>query len=102
MAWTIQAKPNPLTGLYVVMDEYGRMVCQASKENAALIVRAAPHIVITVSGGVAEVDEDASTGDYTYEVRDFDNCEKCGGVDCDGGHRAQEVHGELTGENQTS
>ena len=59
--------------------------------------RKQPHATIHVRGGIVQEVEGKG---FTYEVRDYDNCSKCGGVDCEGGHKALEVHGELTGENQ--
>jgi len=48
-------------------------------------------VVVTVRGGVVE-DVETPAG-VTYEVRDYDNCEKCGGVECSGGWRRVEAHG---------
>jgi len=109
-----KTKPTPLSLLQAAEAAEHWLTEEAASENpgatkpcdiirvlrAAIRAHKPPHIVITVLGGVAEVVEEKSTGKYTYELRDYDNCSECGGVDCEGGHKAVEVHGHLTGENQ--
>ena len=55
-------------------------------------------VYIDVRGGVVQ-DTTAPRG-VVVIVRDWDNCDVCGGVDCNGGHDAEKVHGRKTGENQ--
>lgn len=52
-----------------------------------------PTVTVDVKGGVA--DYKASPG-VRVILRDWDNCSKCGGVDCFGGNEALTVHGEET------
>ena len=70
----------------------------ARQLREALKIKSKParrRVVIGVSGGVAEVEwRDRGT---KVTIKDYDNCGICGGVDCEGGHRAVEVHGRQTG-----
>lgn len=52
-------------------------------------------VVVTVRGGVVQ-DVQHPRG-VLVVVKDFDDCGVCGGVKCDGGHRAEEVHGRPAG-----
>ena len=65
---------------------------------AALFAGPRPRVVISVSGGCAEV-ERCPRG-VEVIIKDYDNCSECGGIDCNGGHDALKVHGKLTGGGQ--
>ncbi len=64
-----------------------------AKPKSRRVVDGRPRIVIDVRGGVAEINADESTGDYSCVLRDWDNCPACGGVKCGNGHNAEAVHG---------
>lgn len=54
-----------------------------------------PRVVVVVRGGVVQDVEHPR--EVLVTVKDFDNCQVCGGVKCDAGLRAVEVHGRQTG-----
>jgi hypothetical protein len=51
-------------------------------------------VIVTIRGGVVQSVQ--KPRGVRVVVKDYDNCDECGGVKCAGGFRSVEVHGRVT------